>query len=166
MSPLANQDPLTQLNDIIAPTAPHWFPPAPIYWGLLLLIIALVCGIYFVVKNQMQQQKRLKLHLSKLQNLQQTDANFIVLNQLLKGCALSYFSRDEVASLHGESWFDFIQKYSAAPIFGNKQDFIQRLYQVDVQSVKKSEYSAAKNWIVALPKQIKKHNNKQVIKDV
>ncbi|MCP5076879.1 MAG: DUF4381 domain-containing protein [Psychromonas sp.] len=166
MSPLANQDPLAQLNDIIAPTAPNWFPPAPIYWALLLISATLIFVVYYILKKRHQQQKLQKIHLSKLADLQQTEASFVALNQLLKGCALSYFSRNEVASLHGELWFDFLQKYSASPLFGNKQDYVQRLYQVDIQSADENDYSAAKNWISALPIQLKKQNKKQGIKNV
>ncbi|PKG38657.1 DUF4381 domain-containing protein [Psychromonas sp. Urea-02u-13] len=166
MSPLANQDPLAQLNDIIAPTAPNWFPPAPIYWALLILIIAVICSVYYFLKKIKIQQKMQKAQLAKLAQLKQQKANFVALNQLLKGCALSYFSRDEVASLHGESWFEFLQKYATAPMFKNKQEFLQRLYQTDIHSIDDKDFSDAKRWIIELPKQIKKHSNKQERKDV
>jgi len=156
MSPLANQDPLSQLNDIIAPTAPNWFPPAPIYWFLLLIGCAVIFAIFHLIKKQHQQRKQQKRHLSKLIQLQKQEANFVELNQLLKGCVLSYFSRAEVASLHGEQWFDFLQKYSVTPIFDDKEIFVQRLYQIDIQNVDEEDYNAARKWIINLPKQIKK----------
>lgn len=156
MSPLANQDPLAQLNDIIAPTAPSWFPPAPIYWVLLLVLVASIFTSYYFVKKYQQQHKLQKLQLNKLQQLEQQHVDFITLNKLLKGCVLSYFPRSEVASLHGTSWFYFLQKHSNFPIFNNKQDFMTRLYQDKCPATQQSDFIEAKKWITALPKQIKK----------
>jgi hypothetical protein len=170
MSPLANQDPLAQLNDIIAPAVPSWFPPAPVYWVLLLITITAIFIVYYFAyhlpKKGRLQQKQQKNQLAELKKLQMQQANFIALNQLLKGCVLTYFSRDEVASLHGEQWFEFLQKYATTPIFKTKQEFMQRLYQADIHTIDDKEYSDAKRWIIELPKQIKKHNKKQEIKDV
>ncbi|MEI6897060.1 MAG: DUF4381 domain-containing protein [Psychromonas sp.] len=156
MSPLANPDPLAQLNDIIGPTSPNWFPPAPLYWALLLLIMALFFGTYYFVKQYKKQQKVQQSLLINLHQLAHNKADFIVLNQLLKACALRYFPRDEVASLHGEQWFDFLQKYSRQTIFKNKQNFMQRLYHVTPQACHETDFMEAKKWIMALPKQIKK----------
>jgi hypothetical protein len=156
MSPLANQDPLAKLNDIIAPTVPHWFPPAPIYWGLLIICITAIFILYKLIKKIKIQRKQQKIQLAKLMQLKQEKANFIMLNQLLKGCALSYFSRNEVASLHGELWYEFLLKYATSPIFKNKQAFMQRLYQTDIHSIDEKDFFDAKKWIIELPKQIKK----------
>jgi hypothetical protein len=156
MSPLANQDPLAQLNDIISPSAPSWFPPAPIYWLLLsITIVAIYCS-YYIWKKQRKQQKIKASQLNKLEQLKQQQVDFITLNQLLKACALTYFTRTEVASLHGEAWFDFLQKHSDVNIFENKQTFIKRLYQNAEQPASETDFIEAKKWISALPKQIKK----------
>ena len=156
MSPLANQDPLAQLNDIIAPTAPSWFPPAPIYWCLLILTICLVIGVLYYFKKQQKQRQILKSQLALLSELEQQQVDFIVLNQLLKGCALNYLPRSEVASLHGAQWFDFLQQHSDVAIFKDKQDFMTRLYQAECQATQDVDFIEAKKWITALPKQIKK----------
>jgi len=156
MSPLANQDPLAQLNDIIAPSAPSWFPPAPIYWVLSLLLIGTLYGAYYWFKKHQQQRQLQQVQLRTLAKISQQNVDFITLNQLLKGCALHYYPRRDVASLHGALWFDFLQQHSATPIFNNKQDFMARLYQPQNQSCHEDDFIAAKKWIKALPKQIKK----------
>ncbi|GLS89730.1 hypothetical protein GCM10007916_07970 [Psychromonas marina] len=156
MSPLANQDPLAQLNDIIGPSTPSWFPPAPIYW-LLLCVTIIVLGVsYYFLKKYHQQQKIKQSHLLKLAQLKQQQIDFISLNQLLKGCALTYFPRSDVASLHGEAWFDFLQKHSDVTLFDSKQAFIKRLYQNANQPASETDFIDAKKWISTLPKQIKK----------
>lgn len=156
MSPLANQDPLAQLNDIIAPNTPNWFPPAPIYWVLFFVSIALIVVAVLLFKKVKKNKKRQQIQLQKLQQLQQSKADFITLNQLLKGCALAYFPRKDVASLHGEQWFDFLQKHADFTVFNNKQTFLARLYQDQQQTCQSSDFNDAKKWISALPKQIKK----------
>ncbi|WP_413701668.1 DUF4381 family protein [Psychromonas sp. KJ10-10] len=161
MSPLDNQDPLAQLNDIAALTPPSWFPPALIYWELLFTSIILLAGGYYLIKKINKQKKQQQLFLLKLKQLQQQKASFISLNQLLKGCALHYFPRQDVASLHGEAWYEFLQQYAAIALFNNKQDFIYRLYQSNDQNCQEKDFSEAKRWIIELPKQIKKHNQKQ-----
>ena len=156
MSPLDNQDPLAQLNDIIGPSAPNWFPPAFIYWLLLALIIVVVAASIYFYKKYKKQHQLQKSQLAKLSQLQQQKIDFIALNQLLKGCALAYFTRSEVASLHGEQWFEFLQKHSDFIIFKDKKEFMQRLYQSNNQATNESDFIDAKKWITALPKQIKK----------
>lgn len=156
MSPQTNVDPLAQLQDVISPDLPSWWPLSPIYWLLIISCIAFIAVLVYLFKMQHKNKhKQQQAHL-QLQQLKQNSANFVLLNQLLKGVALLYFERHQVASLHGEDWFNFIQKHATVPIFGNKQRFIDRLYQVDQQSCTEQDYQQAKTWIKNLPKQIKK----------
>jgi hypothetical protein len=165
MSPLANQNPLDKLNDIIAPIAPSWWPPAPIYWFLSLAVIILLIATFYLFRNLKKMQLTQQRPLLELQHLKESNANFIELNQLLKGVALLYFPRHQVASLHGPLWFDFLQSYSARPIFGKQATFIARLYNNVEQLCSAEDITQAKAWIIELPKQIKKQqkeSNKNV----
>ena len=156
MSPLAN--PLAQLNDIIAPTAASPWPPAPICWLLFsALLLLLIAAVYLFKRTQQQRQKQQQA-LTQLQRLQNEQADFIALNQLLKGVTLSYFPRQQVASLHGEQWFDFLQHYAATPLFADKQAFLRRLYQDSGQPCCDDDFVQAKRWIKTLPKQLKKQH--------
>lgn len=158
MSPLANQNPLANLNDIIAPSAPSWWPPAPIYWLLTLLAVVSVAAVIYLYKRIKKQRLIRKQALHSLQQLKQSSASFIELNQLLKGVCLVYFSREQVASLHGESWFKFLQRYATQPIFSDKQQFLRRLYSTGEQSCSDSDFEQAKHWISKLAGQIKKQS--------
>lgn len=162
MSPLANQNPLAQLNDIIAPSAPNWWPPAPIYWFLSLLTVAIIAAVITLYKRIKKQRLIGKQALHSLQQLKQNNASFIELNQLLKGVCLAYFPRQQVASLHGESWFDFLQRYAAQPIFADKQQFLQRLYTESEQACSDNDFQQVRIWIKQLAQQIKKENKKAV----
>ena len=159
MSLQDNQNPLTQLNDILAPSLPSFWPLAPLYWFLLGGGIIALLGALSLLKKYKKHKLKQKKALQQLQHLKQSKANFVLLNQLLKGVALLYFPRQQVASLHGQQWFDFLQCYAQAPLFENKQHFIKRLYQQDPEACCASDFAQAKNWITALPKQIKKHRN-------
>lgn len=156
MSPLANQDPLAQLNDIIAPNTASFWPLAPIYWALLVLIVALLVGIIYLIKHGKKERLKQQSALLKLQELQVNNANFIVLNQLIKGVALHYFPRRQVASLHSQAWFDFLQRYATSPIFQDQKTFLMRLYQDNDPTCSELDFVQTKQWIKQLPKQIKK----------
>ena len=160
MSPLANQNSLAQLNDIIAPTAASPWPPAPFYWVLLIISIIAIGGLIYIFKKIKKQRLKQQTALLKLRQLQTGDTNFIMLNQLIKGVALSYFPRQQVASLHGKQWFDFIQQYAADPIFDNQEAFLKRLYQTPSHPCCKDDFSQTKNWIKKLPKQINEQRKK------
>ncbi|HEY5715863.1 MAG TPA: DUF4381 domain-containing protein [Psychromonas sp.] len=158
-----SQNPLAQLNDIVDPSLPSFWPLAPIYWFLLGIVFIGVLGSLYLFKKYRKQQLKQKKSLQKLLELKKSEANFVLLNQLLKGVALAYFPRRQVASLHGGQWFDFLQRYAQAPLFENKQQFIERLYQQDPRACSASDFAQAHRWITCLPKQIKKQtgNNKE-----
>ncbi len=160
MSPLANNNPLSQLNDIIAPTTASPWPPAPVYWLLLFLSAALIAAAVYLFKRFKKQRQKQQQAFIQLQQLQAKQADFIALNQLLKGVTLNYFPRQQVASLHGEQWFDFLQYYAATPLFSSKQAFLRRLYQDSEQPCSDDDFVQAKGWIKALPKQLKKQHKK------
>ena len=156
MPALANQNPLENLHGIIEPTSASIWPLAPIYWwGLLLLIVLAITSFYLFKRIKVARYKRTQA-LIKLQQLKLEDANFITLNRLLKGIALIYFPREQVASLYGEAWFDFIQRYSTVELFSGKESFLQHLYQYSEQPCSMDHFNEAKVWIKQLPKQIKK----------
>jgi hypothetical protein len=159
MSLQNNQNPLAQLNDILPPSLPSFWPPAPIYWFLLsAVIICLLLFVYLFKKHKTQKVKQKKA-LKQLIHLQQSNADFILLNQLLKGVALLYFPRTQVASLHGEQWFDFLQSYSQTSLFNDKPHFIKRLYDHPAPVCSSRDFEQAEKWITGLHKQIKKTRN-------
>ncbi|WP_435235215.1 DUF4381 domain-containing protein [Psychromonas sp. PT13] len=158
MSPLDSQNPLAQLNDIIAPNAASFWPLAPIYWALLFTLVAALIGLTYLIKRIKKQRKKQQSILIKLQELESSKANFITLNQLIKGVALQHFPRQQVASLHSEAWFDFLQRYATTPIFKDKDTFLTRLYQEKNPVCSDSDFAQTKQWIKQLPKQIKKHH--------
>lgn len=159
-----NSDPLSGLHDIIAPTAASWWPLPLIYWGILLVFIAVLSiSVYFILqykKNKKQQQK----HLVALAGLQIKNANFIALNQLLKGVSIASFPRSQVASLHGNAWYDFLLAHSSFnenTLFKGRPLFISQLYEKSSRECDENDFTQAKKWIKQLPSFIKKNNKVQ-----
>jgi len=150
----APNNPFEQI--IIPVQTPSIWPPAPIYWfitGIILTII--VCSVFFI-KHYLNKQKKVKQALDSLQNLQQSNLSFAQLNQLLKGLALQYYPRSEVASLAGKDWFLFIQQHNSqhCVIFGSQEQFCQRLYQQHSLCTE-LDLATAKQWLSEFPMQMK-----------
>lgn len=108
---MTTQDPLTQLRDIHIPDPISWWPPAPGWWVLGLLIITLLIAttIYLCRYHAGRAYRRdaireLKsLHIAWQQN--KDDQYFVQQTQLiLRRTALSAFPREDIASLSGENW--------------------------------------------------------------
>lgn len=157
-------------EQIIVPAqAPSAWPPATIYWLILAAIIVLGVLTLVLIKGYIKRQKIVKQALLSLQQLQQQDASFAQLNQLLKGLCLHYYSRQQVASITGQAWFMFLQEHHAQQdmtLFENQDEFCLRLYQQN-STCSEKDFESAKKWIQAFPKQVKARqklalNNKQL----
>lgn len=116
---MADQQALAQLKDIHLPEAVSWWPLAPGWYALALLITLLLgFAIYLSYKhhkNSLAKKQALELlacyeeQYKKDGNAQLTSAR---ISELLKRVALVYYPRQQVASMHGESWLEFLQQSS------------------------------------------------------
>lgn len=142
---------------IIPAQAPSAWPPAPIYWLILAAIIVVSVLTLVLIKGYIKRHKIVKQALASLQQLQQQDASFAQLNQLLKGLCLHYYSRQQVASITGQAWFIFLQNHNAQQdmtLFDNQDEFCRRLYQQN-STCSEKDFESAKKWIQAFPTQVK-----------
>lgn len=113
-------DPLQlSLRDIHYPDAVSWWPLALGWWLLLLIVILLVLAIvYFYKKKQLYKNSkelhaRLQFEYIK-QDWQEHQNNKKLLNDLsglLRRISLNFYSREEVASLAGNRWLEFLDKH-------------------------------------------------------
>ena len=151
--------PNNPFEQIILPTAvPSAWPPAPIYWLILAGSVSLVVGLIFLIKRHRKKQQKIQQALLVLQQLRrQNTPNFAALNQLLKGLALQYYPRHKVASLTGEAWFNFLQLHhtGSTPLFGEKTQFCQRLYQ-QPSMCDEQDFKSVTHWIKGFPAQVKR----------
>lgn len=114
---------LAQLADIHLPEPVSFWPPAPGWWILAVLIIVLV--IWFIRKTRIANaQKRVKSQAisefaacyENYSNSTETDLDTLKLryvnqaNGVLKRVALVHFTDEAVAGLGGADWVDFVRK--------------------------------------------------------
>lgn len=115
---------LQQLRDIHLPPAVDWWPPAPGWWLLLTLAIAIVFALIAWLLRYRKKNRYRRLALKQLQLLrgqwqQQRDDRSLMqaINQLLKQTALAAYPRERVAALNGAEWLLFLDSGLKQPRF-------------------------------------------------
>ena len=104
---------LDNLHDIITPEAVGIFPWAPGWNILFLLLLALL--FHFGVKRYALYQKEVykREALKELKRYgQKSRGNTLAILALAKRVAISAYGREEVAHLHDDRWWDFMEKHS------------------------------------------------------
>lgn len=162
-------DPLSQLADIHLPEPLGFWPPAPGWWVLLIILCALV---YFVGKRLFaawrlrrscafairELDKCLASYKQAVTGLptEQIDAaklNFVnELNAVLRRVALKHFPDESLASLSGPEWIAFLRGHGNATLLDDKlastlsQGRFAKQWEVDDQGL----YRMAHQWISSL----------------
>lgn len=102
------------LRDIHLPAPPDFWPPAPGWWLLAAVVLALLTAIsirlWRYIKIQRQRRRILDL-LQQLENTaadQQTPDYLARLSRLLRRLALTRFPARQIAPLTGEDWLQFL----------------------------------------------------------
>lgn len=111
-----NPDLLSQLRDIhAAPMAP-WWPPAPGWWAvaLLLLLVLLWLGRRVLSRYKIHQRRKQMLgwvdHLNASTDPQREPHVYLsTLNRIFKLVALRAFPAQQCACLAGQDWADFLR---------------------------------------------------------
>lgn len=96
---------LSNLQDIAAPAAPPFWPPASGVWLVLLIFLlsaGLVCTLIYLRRKQNSYRRAGLLLLRTAVTVQEVSV-------ILKRVALAAFPREQVASLYGTSWQMFLQ---------------------------------------------------------
>ena len=142
------------LRDIHIPEAIGLWPPA-IGWWLLLVFIPLCLYLSYKLYKRMTRKtalKSVKKQIKALKINQQLNdkQKLIELSSLIRRTAVSIFPRDEVASLTGVVWLDFLDRNLPNTLFNTElgQLLIDAAYR---KSPKLSELSAlfdlCENWL-------------------
>ena len=152
-SPKAQE--LAQLRDIHLPDAIGWWPLAPGWYLLaIILFVALITviflgGRYYLNGRSRRQALRL---LVTCQQQYQRDANSQLsaarVSELLKRVALVYFPREQVASLQGESWITFLNTTSNGLDFNCVHtELLEAPYQATIDCDLHNLFIVARAWI-------------------
>jgi len=115
---------LDRLHDIVVPAPIPGWPPAPgWYWLLgfiLIVVVALVVrGIIRWQHNRYRREALAELHHlgSDLKLPEQRAPALLALAGLLKRTALTAFPREQVATLTGTPWFEFLDRTGRGTTF-------------------------------------------------
>ncbi|MGF1777717.1 DUF4381 domain-containing protein [Vibrio nomapromontoriensis] len=109
-----------ELSPLTLPTAPSWWPLGPGCWisGLILAFI-IVCSLFWYRRNkQKTRAKRAALNLFKIERHNLTPSSAI---EVVRQAALSYYPRQDIAKLSGQSWYQFLDSQLAEDIFSPNQ---------------------------------------------
>jgi hypothetical protein len=116
---VAEGDALAQLKDIHLPPPIGWWPLAPGWYVVMSLIfIWVVCCLYCAYQRYLngrpKKQALVLLDLYAIQYAKEgtTQATSARISELLKRVALVYYPRQQVASIHGQEWIDFLNTTS------------------------------------------------------
>lgn len=112
MNPLQATDPLAQLRDIHLPEAIGYWPLAPGWWLLaILLLLATGFAVYFI-RHQLQARRYRKValqQLAKLQSAMTEPTTYLAgVNRLLKQTLLAAPQSTVPAGLTGEAWLAYL----------------------------------------------------------
>lgn len=159
---MQNSAPTLQLRDIHLPVEPGFWPLAPGWWALLVMVLIIV---YFVIKQWIKVRKRRRLNdlmqaqltqlikdYDKHQNKHQLAAS---LSQLLKRFCLHVLKDSDATALTGQAWIDHLNKQLGSDDFNAHHDvLVLAQYQSDCDYDVPSITAVIRNYF---PKAIKSH---------
>ena len=112
-----NPDLMAQLRDIHAAPPVPWWPPAPGWWVVALLVLAVLVwfGRRLVSRYRVHQRRQQMLgwidHLNATVDPQKDPHAYLsTLNRVFKVVALRAFPEQQCAGMSGEQWTDFLQQ--------------------------------------------------------
>lgn len=156
MNPEAINELLEQLHDIHLPAPPGWWPPAPGWWILAIILIALIAGgiwrwrQHIAHINSPQYLALEQIEILRTRYHTDNDAQQLLtdISTLMRRVALSIGPRQEVASLTGDQWLDWINKHtSGRPLDKNiAQILIDAPYRPTAQSNPEVILRACEEW--------------------
>jgi hypothetical protein len=120
-------DLLAQLRDIHLPIDPDWWPPAPGWWILALIVLAaLAYGGYRLVVRwrrfrpaRQAQALYLKLHASYVEGRIPSDTYLHLSNELLKRFVIFGVGDTTVKPESGERWLEYLDQRSGTTAFSD-----------------------------------------------
>ena len=112
LSPEA-QELLAQLRDIREPASIGWWPPAPGWWFLALLVLACTAAVFLWLRRKRRQRLRNRYRAEAVRLLQLLDTGGQTapqeINEILKRVAVTTYGRAGCGNLTGRAWLDFLQ---------------------------------------------------------
>ena len=154
-----NPNPLDQLKDIHLPTEVNWWPLAPGWWALAVLVLLglfVLWKVWRKARNDSQQFKQIMTAVDELEVEQNLDDRewLAALSALLRRLAINIDGRQESAGLVGQEWLTYLDQR------GNTSEFSKGVgsvlasspYQESVEYDRAELLTLTRNWLKAQPK--------------
>ena len=111
---------LQQLNDIVMPGPVGVWPPAPGWYAVIAVVLALVLWAGFRALKARRRDAYRREAMAELDRIRaQGHGAAHLVPELLKRTALSAWPREEVADLNGSAWHAFLDQTGATQDFGS-----------------------------------------------
>ena len=112
------------LRDLHLPDAIGWWPLAPGWWGVIVLLLI---GVGWLLQKAWQRRRFNAPRRYALRELERAEAEYLKhgsavtlgrqVSELLRRTMLAYAPRHEVAGLTGESWLKWLDQGMPVPYF-------------------------------------------------
>ncbi len=110
---------LAQLKDIHLPNPIGWWPLAPGWWFIIIMVVLLMIWLSWQSWRWWQAMKPKNQALKILKQIEQKSKENVPvsdicaqISQLLRRVALTYYPVDEVAGLQNDAWIAFLNSHS------------------------------------------------------
>lgn len=148
-------DALAQLKDIHLPSPIGWWPLAPGWWVLILLVCMGVAGLVWLAFRQYlggrAKRQALRLLADYWREYEKNKDNQLAaarVAELLRRVALVYYPRRQVARLTGESWLLFLnQSAKDLDFHAVSQLLLEQPYQKKNLGSLKPLFTRTQSWI-------------------
>ena len=159
---------LSQLADIHLPAEVSFWPPAPGWWVLAVLLLIGLAFIGHKLRQQAQRRKICQFALAELErclndyaSADSTDPDASLLryvnevNSVLRRVALVHFPDTNVAGLGGRAWVDFIRQKGDSSLLNEQiaSALSQGRFQTRVDVDSQALYELGRSWINSLYQQ-------------
>jgi len=126
---------LSNLRDIVLPHAPGLWPLAPGAWvamGILAAVLLVICWLWLTSHKRNAYRRAGQLLLNNVKTVHD-------ISVLLKRVALAVFPREQVASLYGIDWVDFLKQTCPESHF-SETDLTASSDEADNELIKQAGY--------------------------
>ena len=144
------------IRDIHLPDPVIWWPPAFGWWLVLLLTITLIILMFWSYKKITRKTavKSARHLLSQIQMKKNWDdpRKLTALSALLRRTAISVYPPEQVASLTGQAWLEFLDRPFKEKKFSSiqGQQLINNPYQRTIDSDLKPLFEFSEQWLTAV----------------